>query len=76
MHLEHSKLEPFEPVLRSVLAAAFTTGLERLRSDGFRLNDIRDNERARNRFMRACHYGYDKAQQRIGERSDPVREND
>jgi len=65
MDLDHPLIPPFSPLLESVLSTAFTTGLDRLRSDGFKMEDIKTNERARRRFMHACHYGYDKAQKRI-----------
>src|SRR6266851_6433759 len=65
MILDHPRLAPFSPLLESLLRAAFTSGLDRLRSDGFKMEDIKTNERARRRFMHACHYGYDRAQKRI-----------
>ena len=65
MILEHPKLEPFEPLLKTVMDVALAGGMQQLQSDGFNLGDIETNARARNRFIRGCHRGYDKAQVRI-----------
>ena len=66
MNFEHSDLEKFEPFLRQVLDLAFTSGVNALNSKGYQLQDIGIDTTARDVFIRGCHYGYDKAQQRIG----------
>lgn len=66
MNLEHADLPNFEPFLKQVLNIAFTSGVKALRSKGLRLQDIKIDEAAMKVFVRGCHYGYDKAQQRIG----------
>ena len=64
--VDHPSLEPFGPVIRSVVRIAFTGGLQALASAGRTMDAIRVDPRARNRFLRGCHRGYDKAQERIG----------
>ena len=66
MSLKHPSLEPFEPLLSQVMDLAFRTGINTLHSSGLKMEDINHNSSARNRFMRSCHYGYDRAQQKIG----------
>lgn len=59
-------LPPFKPTLLSIVKMAFTAGLQALSSRGQTLEAIRKDRIARDRFLRGCHRGYDKAQQRIG----------
>lgn len=66
MYFEHPSLEKFEPFLRQVLDMAFTSGIRALESKDMRFSDLKDDETAKKVFIRGCHYGYDKAQQRIG----------
>jgi hypothetical protein len=56
----------FEQLLRKVMFLAFEAGKDSLQSHGFRMPDITHDERAYRRFIRACHQGYDKAQDLIG----------
>ncbi|THJ20633.1 MAG: hypothetical protein CAF45_013830 [Nitrospira sp. CG24E] len=65
MILEHDKLPPFEPLLKRTMELALSSGLKALSSSGLKTEDIKFDEQARSRFVRGCHYGYDKAQQRI-----------
>jgi hypothetical protein len=58
-------MEPFAPVLRGVVRTAFTGGLQALAGIGRTIEAIKTDGSARSRFLRGCHYGYDKAQQRI-----------
>lgn len=60
------ELPPFKPVLQSILRMAFTAGLQVLESRGQTMEAIKSDQAARSRFIRGCHRGYDKAQQRIG----------
>ena len=46
---------------------AHTTGLEALSKAGLTLADIEHSTGAHRRFLRGCHYGYDRAQRRVGE---------
>jgi len=64
--VDHAELEPFEPLLSGLMHIAFTSGISSLGSVGFKMADIYQKDKARRRFIRGCHYGYDKAQQRIG----------
>lgn len=57
----------FETLLRKVMFLAFEAGKHTLEGHGFRVPDIRGDERAYRKFIRACHYGYDKAQELIGQ---------
>lgn len=66
MYFEHPSLEKFEPFLRQVLDMAFTSGIRALESKDMRFSDLKDDETPKKVFIRGCHYGYDKAQQRIG----------
>lgn len=66
MKLEHPDLPLFEPFLREVHQIAFTTGLKAIESKGYKFEDLEQNETCKKVFIRGCHYGYDKAQQRIG----------
>lgn len=66
MYFEHPNLEKFEPFLQQVLDIAFTSGIRALESKEMRFSDLKDDETAKKVFIRGCHYGYDKAQQRIG----------
>lgn len=63
--LDHPELEPFEPLLRKIHTLAFTGGIDALASRGLTMKDIEHDESARKRFIRGCHYGYDRAQQQI-----------
>jgi hypothetical protein len=45
---------------------AFTAGLQALASIGRTIEAIKDDPSARSRFLRGCHRGYDRAQQRVG----------
>lgn len=45
---------------------AFTAGLQALASRGQTIEAIKSDRVALSRFLRGCHRGYDKAQQRIG----------
>src|SRR6267378_687926 len=56
----------FEQLLRKVMFLAFEAGKHTLEGRGFRVPDITDDERASRKFIRACHHGYDKAQDLIG----------
>lgn len=67
MNLDHPELEPFEPELKRLLNIAFRSGIESLHSVGLRLADIERDDSARRRFIRGCHIGYEKAQQRVGQ---------
>lgn len=58
--------DQFEQLLRKVMFLAFEAGKHTLEGHGFRLPDIQTDERAYRQFIRACHYGYDKAQDLIG----------
>lgn len=64
--VDHPALEPFDSELRSIVRMAFTGGLQALASLGRPIDAIKVDERARSKFLRGCHRGYDKAQQRIG----------
>ncbi len=64
--LDHPSLEPFGPTILSIVRMAFTGGLQVLASDGRSLESIKVDVGARSRFLRGCHRGFDKAQQRIG----------
>jgi hypothetical protein len=66
MKLEHLDLDPFEPLLRQLVDMAFNSGVKALESKGFRFEDIERDETAKRVFIRGCHYGYDKVQERIG----------
>jgi hypothetical protein len=57
----------FEALLRKVMFRAFEAGKHTLEGRGFRVPDIREDERAYRQFIRACHHGYDKAQELIGQ---------
>jgi hypothetical protein len=59
-------LPPFKPMLQSVVKMAFTAGLQALASRGQRMEAIKTDKKALSVFLRGCHRGYDKAQQRIG----------
>lgn len=65
MKLEHPALQPFESILIPLLDTAFTSGINALEAVGKKIEDIKKSESARRRFIRGCHYGYDKAQRRI-----------
>lgn len=65
MKLDHADLQPFEPILIPLLETAFTSGIKVLESVGKKVEDIKKSESALRRFIRGCHYGYDKAQRRI-----------
>lgn len=64
--LDCTELQPFEQTLRRVLFLAFEAGQAYLERTGYRVPDIKVDHRAMSRFIRACHKGYDKAQQAIG----------
>jgi hypothetical protein len=66
MKVEHPGLESFEQSLRQLVEIAFNSGIKALESKGFAYEDIRRNTTAMSVFIRGCHYGYDKAQSRIG----------
>ena len=53
-------------MLQSIVKMAFTAGLQALKSRGQTLEAIKTDRVARDRFLRGCHRGYDKAQQRVG----------
>jgi hypothetical protein len=78
--LDHPDLEDFRPILMSILIPAFTGGIDALAQIGLKMDAIRHSSSARNRFIRGCHYGYDKAQTRIGraaiELEKRIRETD
>src|SRR5262245_38466706 len=72
MKLDLEGYPRFEPLLLKVWTAAFTHGLETLRSMGFAANShdaVREaliSDQARRRFVRSVHTGYDQAQRMIG----------
>lgn len=66
IELEHPNLELFEPIVTKLLDTAFTGGFKALESHGFKTKDFERDPRARSRFIRGCHYGYDKVQKNIG----------
>src|SRR5207244_1989754 len=45
---------------------AFNSGVKAIESRGFRFEDIERDQTAKRVFIRGCHYGYDKVQERIG----------
>src|SRR5882672_9213025 len=59
-------LPPFKPTLQSIVKMAFTAGLQALASRGQKMEAIKTDRTALSVFLRGCHRGYDKAQQRIG----------
>ncbi len=67
MQVEHPELEPFRPIVTRLMSTVHTSGIQALESEGLRITDIQQDVRARRRFMRGCHYGYDLAQRQIGE---------
>lgn len=72
MELDFEGFPRFEPLLLKVWTAAFTHGLESLRSMGFAADShdaVRQaliSDQARRRFVRSVHTGYDQAQRMIG----------
>ena len=64
--LDHPCLDPFGASLRSIVRTTFTGGLQALATLGVTMEAIKTDARARSRFLRGCHRGYDKAQQHIG----------
>ena len=64
--VDHPSLPPFEPIIRSIVRMAFTGGLQALASLGVTMEAVKTDPKARSRFLRGCHRGYDKAQQQIG----------
>ncbi len=66
MRPDYPGLPPFEPTLRSIIQIAFNGGIKAIQSKGYKFEDIQRSETAKKVFVRGCHYGYDKAQQRIG----------
>jgi len=67
MQVEHPSLKPFEPLLWECSQIAHTTGLAALSNVGLALADIEHSPAAHRRFLRGCHYGYDRAQRLVGE---------
>lgn len=53
-------------MLQSIVRMALTAGLQVLESRGQTMEAIKTDAKARDRFIRGCHRGYDKAQQKIG----------
>ncbi|MDH5668673.1 MAG: hypothetical protein OEY86_11730 [Nitrospira sp.] len=66
MKVEHPGLEPFEASLRHLLETAFNSGVKAIESKGYRFEDIQRDRTAMSVFIRGCHYGYDRAQTRVG----------
>jgi hypothetical protein len=64
--LDHPALSPFGGSLRSIVRMTFTGGLQALASLGVTMEAIKTDAKARSRFLRGCHRGYDMAQQEIG----------
>lgn len=65
MRLDHPELPPFEPILKPITDLVLASGIRALSSVGCRVNDIKENPQALRRFIRGCHYGYDRGQQKI-----------
>lgn len=72
MQLEHSLLEPFEPILEDIHWDVFNACIDSLKEQGLlrrdrELQDVLTRSSAiRRRFFRGCHCGFDRAQRKIG----------
>jgi hypothetical protein len=64
--LDAAGLEPFEPLLKRIATTAFTSGIRAAESAGIKVQEIPESEKARRRFTRGVHYGYNSAQFIIG----------
>jgi len=67
MILDHPAFQPFEPILRSIHKKAFTTGIQVLDAKGKTILDIKDDHQLFAKFIRGCHKGYQKAQNKIAD---------
>ena len=71
--MDHDRLEPFEPILDSLLPLVFEYGIAALQKSGDITDPaqlvqvIKDGKSAHRRFIRGCHYGWELAQRRIAE---------
>jgi hypothetical protein len=67
MDLEHSELEPFEPIVQSLYPLVFEYGIAALQKAGQLgkpedlISVIKENASTFRRFLRGCHYGWDLA---------------
>jgi hypothetical protein len=69
MQLDHPDLEPFEPIVIRLWRLQSSGGVKVLRELGIpRVEGPWGSEGDRRRFIRGCHYGWDRAQKEIARR--------
>ncbi len=66
--LEHEELEEFEPLIREIHHDLHAAGVEAFRREGGSLKLIKRSKKARKRFVKLCHRGHARGQNKILEK--------